>query len=75
MDKKIILKSVVRTAVDGCFLPGTMMGTELILLWAVTRKRELFSVSLALISIFFSSFDFASPFVAHTSQASSGQEG
>jgi hypothetical protein len=75
MDKKIILKSVVRTAVDGCFLPGTMMGTELMLLWLVTRKRELSTVSLALISTFFSNFDFVSSFVAPTSQASSGQEG
>jgi hypothetical protein len=74
MDKKIILKTVVRTAVDGCFLPGTMMGTELMLLWLVTRKKELSMISLALISIFFSNFDFASFTVAHSSHALSEQK-
>jgi hypothetical protein len=74
IDKKVLLKSVVRTAVDGCFLPGTMMGTELMLLWVITRKRELFTLSLAVISILFSNFDF--PFLNSSipSQASSGQQ-
>jgi hypothetical protein len=75
MDKKVFLKTVVRTAVDGCFLPGTMMGTELMLLWMVTRKRELSTVSLALISIFFSNFDFVSSSVTTASRTPSEQEG
>jgi hypothetical protein len=74
IDKKILLKSVVRTAVDGCFLPGTMMGTELMLLWMITRKRELSTLSLALISIFFSNFDFALSSSTIASSASSGQQ-
>lgn len=74
IDKKVLLKSVVRTAVDGCFLPGTMMGTELMLLWVITRKRELFTLSLALISILFSNFEFASLGSSVSSQASSGQQ-
>jgi hypothetical protein len=74
IDKKVLLKSVVRTAVDGCFLPGTMMGTELMILWVITRKRELSTFSLALISIFFSNFDFASAASSISSSASSGQQ-
>jgi hypothetical protein len=74
VDKKLLLKSVVRTAVDGCFLPGTMMGTELMLLWMIARKRELSTISLALISIFFSNFDFISSGSSLTSHAPSGQE-
>jgi hypothetical protein len=74
VDKKLFLKSVVRTAVDGCFLPGTMMGTELMLLWMITRKREMFTVSLGLISLFFSNFDFASSSLSQKSAAPSGQE-
>jgi hypothetical protein len=74
LDKKIFLKSVVRTAVDGCFMPGTMMGTELMLLWMIARKREVSTISLALISIFFSNFDFTASASALTSHAPSGQE-
>ncbi|HEY0742965.1 MAG TPA: hypothetical protein VGD40_15960 [Chryseosolibacter sp.] len=74
LDKKVIFKSVVRTAVDGCFLPGTMMGTELMLLWMNARKRELSTVSLALISVFFSSFDFASASNSQSSATPSEQE-
>jgi hypothetical protein len=74
IDRKVLLKSVVRTAVDGCFLPGTMMGTELMLLWVITRKRELFTFSLALVSVLFSTFDFASSASAIASQQSSGQQ-
>ncbi len=73
LDKKVLLKSVVRTAVDGCFLPGTMMGTELMLLWVIARKRELSTVSLALISILFSNFDFASSSIAQKTSTPSGQ--
>ncbi|HEY0655371.1 MAG TPA: hypothetical protein VGD65_19690 [Chryseosolibacter sp.] len=74
IDKKVLLKSVVRTAVDGCFLPGTMMGTELMVLWVTTRKRELSTVSLALISILFSSFDFASSTSSMSSQTPTDQQ-
>jgi hypothetical protein len=75
VDKKLFLKSVVRTAVDGCFLPGTMMGTELMLLWIIARKREMSTVSLALISIFFSNFDFVPTSISEKSYAPSEQEG
>jgi hypothetical protein len=75
MDKKLFLKSVVRTAVDGCFLPGTMMGTELMILWLVKTSREVSTISLAVLSIFFSNYDFQSSTSPASSRQSSEQEG
>jgi hypothetical protein len=75
MDKKLFLKSVVRTAVDGCFLPGTMMGTELMLLWLIKMKKEISTVGLAVLSIFFSNLNFQPSTTPLPSQTSSEQEG
>jgi hypothetical protein len=43
--------SAVRVAVDACILPGTMMGTELVLLYFKQWRREYSTIFFGVISL------------------------
>ncbi len=51
---------MMRIVVDGCFLPGTMMGTELTWLYLTQWKKEFSVLCLGLISIAFTMIDLPS---------------
>jgi hypothetical protein len=50
-------KSLFRTAVDGCILPGTTTGTEILWLYAKQWKSEMSTFSFALLSVLCSVFE------------------
>lgn len=47
----IFIRSLIRTAVDCCILPGTMNGTEILWLYILQWKKEVSAISFAVISI------------------------
>jgi hypothetical protein len=54
---KQFAKIFIRTAVDGCILPGTMMGTELTWLYLQQWRKEYSTVCFTIVSILFSNLD------------------
>ena len=56
-DRKQVVKSFVRIAVDGCLLPGTMMGTELTWLYVLKWKREASALCIGLLSLIYTTID------------------
>jgi hypothetical protein len=51
------IKSLFRTAIDGCILPGTMTGTEILWLYVKQWKGELSTLSFAVLSVLVSLFE------------------
>jgi hypothetical protein len=52
-----LVKSVLRTAVDGCILPGTMLGTEIVWLYFKQWRSEVSTIALAIVTIAFFHLD------------------
>ena len=53
----VILKNLVRSSLDNYILPGTLTGTEILLLYMLQWKRVLVAVASLTVSIFLSRFD------------------
>jgi hypothetical protein len=70
---RFLVKTFARTVVDSCILPGTTLGTEILWLYMKQWKKELSTISLAIISIVILQLNL--PADAHTvvSQALSGR--
>lgn len=56
---RIHIKNFVRTAIDGCILPGTMLGTEILWLYFGQWRREWSAIGLAMAALIFIHFDMA----------------
>lgn len=49
-----MMRSALKVAVDGCTLPGTMMGTELTLLYLKQWRKEYSTLCFGVLSLLFS---------------------
>jgi hypothetical protein len=49
-----MMRSAFKVAVDGCTLPGTMMGTELTLLYLKQWRKEYSALCFGILSLLFS---------------------
>jgi hypothetical protein len=69
------MKLVLKVTVDACILPGTMMGTELTLLYFKQWRRDYSALCLALLSLTFSLADvtFNSSLLSQTMAENEGQ--
>jgi hypothetical protein len=47
----LVMKSLVRTVVDGCILPGTTNGTEILWLYGLQWKKEFSTLCFAVLSL------------------------
>lgn len=56
----LMLKSLVKGSVDNFVLPGTMTGTEILWLYMIQWKRDMFALTFAMLYIVCSQFDFTS---------------
>jgi hypothetical protein len=52
-------KNFVRTAIDCCILPGTMLGTEILWLYFGQWRREWSAIGLAIAAFIFIHFEMA----------------
>jgi hypothetical protein len=53
----LLVRSFLRTAVDGCILPGTMLGTEILWLYFKQWRSEWSAITLAVITLVFFHLD------------------
>lgn len=54
----MMLKSLIKSSVDNYLLPGTMTGTEILWLYMIQWKRDMSTLTFAVIYFVCSQFDF-----------------
>ena len=54
LNASYMMRSALKVAVDGCTLPGTMMGTELTLLYLKQWRKEYSALCFGILSLLFS---------------------
>lgn len=54
----VLIKYIVKSAVDNYILPGTFSGTEILLLYMLQWKRDLAAFTFASVYFFYSGFGF-----------------